>query len=400
MSDYLPVQVIPEILKRLPVKSLVRFRSVCKTWNSIIRDPSFISTHLQSSLSNNTPFLLIQSVKGIGFEFSWHYDNDGFDKFNQLQLPVFHCGSDSLVIGSVNGVICAQLFSYDNSLNFVLWNPSIQNCISLPQPSIRDVVDLNIGFGFDSKTNDYKLLLVGIGVEDFSGNWINPCLFSLNQNCWKTLTATIPPNYNFDAAYGATLPFVNGAFHWLGFQTGNRFSNAIMGFDLSTEEFMLISLPESLIGSWYGSLSIFKYGESSIAVQRLRHGELYELWVMKEYGVVESWTKVLTLSLATEPRFPKVMGFRKNGQVLHAHNTKMASLDLNSQQMETSLDLNCRQMEFHGVEFGAELLSVHSYVESLVLLDKAVDAHNEGDVHHSMDSSYLDEWSGGEVDVA
>ncbi|KAK9007049.1 hypothetical protein V6N11_019377 [Hibiscus sabdariffa] len=160
------------------------------------------------------------------------------------------------------------------------------------------------------------------------------------------------------------------------YRTGNNFGNAILGFDLSTEEFILISLSQSLIGSWSG-LSILKYGESSIAVILTpSHGKLYELWVMKEYGVVESWTKVLTLP--TDPRyawFPKVMGFRKNREVLlHMHNAKMASLDLNSQQI--------------------------SYVESLVLLDKAVNVHSGSDVNHPIDSSDSDESSGGESDLA
>ncbi|KAK9016742.1 hypothetical protein V6N11_079236 [Hibiscus sabdariffa] len=93
--------------------------------------------------------------------------------------------------------------------------------------------------------------------------------------------------------------------------------------------------------------------------------------------------------------FSKVMGFRKNGKVLlHMHNAKMASLDLNSQQMETSLDLNSEQTELHVVDDMTHLLSVRSYVESLVLLDKAVNVHNESDVNHPIDSS------GGESDLA
>ncbi|KAK8973538.1 hypothetical protein V6N11_030728 [Hibiscus sabdariffa] len=60
MCDYIPEDVVIRILKRLSVKSLVRFRSICKSWNSVICDPYFVSTHLQASLSNNTPFLLLR----------------------------------------------------------------------------------------------------------------------------------------------------------------------------------------------------------------------------------------------------------------------------------------------------------------------------------------------------
>ncbi|CAH1452985.1 unnamed protein product [Lactuca virosa] len=49
----LPAEIIVEILKRLPVESLLRSRSVCKLWCSIISDSHFIKSHLSLSTSNN-----------------------------------------------------------------------------------------------------------------------------------------------------------------------------------------------------------------------------------------------------------------------------------------------------------------------------------------------------------
>ncbi|KAL6563412.1 hypothetical protein OROGR_002371 [Orobanche gracilis] len=49
---YLPQEMIENILPRLPVKSLLRFKSVCKRWRDTISDPEFPQTHLR--LSNNT----------------------------------------------------------------------------------------------------------------------------------------------------------------------------------------------------------------------------------------------------------------------------------------------------------------------------------------------------------
>ena len=46
MSDYLPNEVIIDILKRLPADSLIRCRCVCKSWYSLISIPHFITTHL------------------------------------------------------------------------------------------------------------------------------------------------------------------------------------------------------------------------------------------------------------------------------------------------------------------------------------------------------------------
>ncbi|KAK9016781.1 hypothetical protein V6N11_079275 [Hibiscus sabdariffa] len=312
MCDYMPEEVILKILNRLPVKSLMSFRSVCKSWNTLIFHPSFISTHLQASLSGNTPFLLLRCWKRGQKNYFLHYNNDGLDEFKQLQFPIFGSAPYSLVIGSCNGLICVQLSPYSNRLKFFLWNPSIQKYIFLPPPSISVKKNFNIGFRFDSRTGDYNLLIVGVE-ED--GSWIKPYLFLLNENSWKRVAA-VSPNYTFDPVLGLSLP-----------------------------------LPF----------------ESSIAV--ITHpgqgrGE-HEVWIMNEYCVVESWTKVFTLTLHIQRKwFPTVMGFKTNGDVLLlVDDGEIASFDLSCQQMKP-----CR------VEFRAGLISICcSYVESLVLLDKVVD---------------------------
>ncbi|KAK9016769.1 hypothetical protein V6N11_079263 [Hibiscus sabdariffa] len=247
--------------------------------------------------------------------YSLNCDNDGFDEFNQLRLSPFDFVSNS-----------------------------------------------ELGFGFDSRTNDYKLLMVGVEEED--GSLMKPYLFSLNQNCWKRVTATIPPNYTFDIDE-VSLLFANVALHWLVFheRNNNEYNNVILGFDLSAEEFFEIKLPQSSIGLNPLNLLVKKYGESSITLLKRDYvNHLEELW------------------------WPKVLGFRKNGEVL---------LQVDDREM-ASLDLNFLQMELHGVE-GVEVatgkISLQgSYVESLVLLDKAVNVHSENDVNHpvySIDSSRI-----------
>ncbi|KAL4379572.1 hypothetical protein GQ457_02G032090 [Hibiscus cannabinus] len=403
MSDYMPVEVIVEILQRLPVKSLVRCRSVCKSWNTLISHPSFVSVHLQASLSNNTPFLLLGCLKKEGLEYSLRHDNDGFGKLKQLPFPPFGCVSDSQVVGSCNGVICVHLYPYDvdEEFRFVLWNPSIQKYISLPQPrlSFSEAADFNVGFGFDSRTHDYKLFIVGV---DKDGCWIQPYLFSLNENCWKRLNA-FSTNHEF---FPVPLHFVNGAVHWSGFRERNnvqdrerrQYVEALFPDEKADICFQWpvylqgslgkSTLIDSLVAAAVGIIAQEVAGDVRMTNIRADEAERgitikstvaeLELWVMKEYGVVESWTKVLTLH--TVPRyalFPRVMWFRKNGEVLfHMHNAKMASLDLNSQEMEDSLYLNSQKIEPHVVDAGADLLSVRSYVESLVLLDKAVNVRS------------------------
>ncbi|KAK9990054.1 hypothetical protein SO802_025039 [Lithocarpus litseifolius] len=58
--------VIPEdmveedILSRLPVKSLIRFKCVKWSWSTLFRNPSFIAKHHCHRCSQTTPSLLVE----------------------------------------------------------------------------------------------------------------------------------------------------------------------------------------------------------------------------------------------------------------------------------------------------------------------------------------------------
>ncbi|KAH0987378.1 hypothetical protein GBA52_014555, partial [Prunus armeniaca] len=51
-----PSDIMFEILSRLPVKLLCRFRSVSKSWRSLIADPDFVKMHLNKAIENEDIF--------------------------------------------------------------------------------------------------------------------------------------------------------------------------------------------------------------------------------------------------------------------------------------------------------------------------------------------------------
>ena len=96
MSDYIPPDVVTEILLRLPSKSLIRFRCVCKSWDTLIFSSEFISKHLNFTTNNNNFCLLLGRIsehpgtqsfsvlcdqtlshnQGFEFPFKTHFDLD------------------------------------------------------------------------------------------------------------------------------------------------------------------------------------------------------------------------------------------------------------------------------------------------------------------------------------
>lgn len=51
---FLPQELIIEILLRLPVKSFVRFKRVCKSCLSLISDPHFTTSHFELAYEAHT----------------------------------------------------------------------------------------------------------------------------------------------------------------------------------------------------------------------------------------------------------------------------------------------------------------------------------------------------------
>jgi len=59
---HLPHELIIEILLRLPVKSLIRFKCVSKSWFCLISDPHFANSHFQLTAPTHTHRILLIST--------------------------------------------------------------------------------------------------------------------------------------------------------------------------------------------------------------------------------------------------------------------------------------------------------------------------------------------------
>ena len=64
------------------------------------------------------------------------------------------------IVGSINGLVCLDLNIY--SIAIVLWNPATNETKVVPESGISypqgKALARDIGFGFDFKTNDYKVV--------------------------------------------------------------------------------------------------------------------------------------------------------------------------------------------------------------------------------------------------
>ncbi|GMJ08493.1 hypothetical protein like AT3G06240 [Hibiscus trionum] len=312
---YVPEMVVLDILSKLPVKSLTRFRCVCKLWCSSFQTPHFITNHQQNNLKNNNLNVLLKRCQfhtQVTYYFSQLSIEKGqnFSVKHNVHLPFFeHCRSGPAVSGPCNGLVCLK---EDDKV--ALWNPSTREFKILPQspvhrPPLADFTSFDcLGFGFDSQTDDYKVVRFVTNYfehkEDVSRipDWNHQVeLYSLKSDSWKEISA--PDVYPYDGPPEFNI-YINGFYYW---QASGSFDYLFLSFDMVNEKFSTIPLPE--FGRFFvGQVLEFKGLLGVIVYPLLGTDKSFDLWVMNG-----SWTKQFSIESVSGVKRP--LRFWKNGEL-------------------------------------------------------------------------------------
>ncbi|KAF8407841.1 hypothetical protein HHK36_006978 [Tetracentron sinense] len=235
---YLPCDLVILILSRLSVKTLSKFRCVCKLWLHLISDPHLL--HLHSLRSKRNPLFFFSSIQ---------YSN----RVNTLHIKIYVC------------------------------NPSTQEYITLPKPTPSDA-DF-IGFGYNSSTKEYKVVRMFI-------HWTLQLsdqryqVLTLGSSSWRAVKG---PQFNVHTMHTA---FVNGALHWMALGEGVY---VVLAFDIETEEFNVIRFPENfdhsretnVLGEFGGLLCLTVAAPGGM-----------DIWMLKDYEN-HVWAKEYSINLNT-----------------------------------------------------------------------------------------------------
>ncbi|XP_076904103.1 F-box protein CPR1-like [Bidens hawaiensis] len=344
--EKLPREVISDILIRLPAKRIAQLRCVSKPWNSLLSQPSFIKSHLHRSIHKNDEILMViydrfcfeDCMPITGFpSHSPHIEYPNFIKLpSTINFPPEYYAST--VIGQINGLICFVLWDDETLARpdpiIYIWNPSLNALRILPPYTITSPqllgflnTDYYIRFGYDANTDDYKV--VKLTFELRRREWLQVEVYSMRKGSWSIINDRFPSSVNCFWLMNKHSNSMtgndgrDGHLHWL-FKDGDK-TNVVVAFDLSTEIFSEISLPDLLakfdtkdqrmvLGDLAGKLCL---------MLNIENGGI-EVWVMNEYGVAESWVKHLEFSQFNGNTFP--MGFTLTNQFLMQDNDKQLAL--------------------------------------------------------------------------
>lgn len=242
--------------------------------------------------------------------------------------------------------------------------PFIKKSVEIQLPKKPEWPHLFVlGFGVCPITSDPKVVKIAYHkeyLEGVSAKYRVPPqveIYALSSRIWKHASYNAPPYSMVEFMWSQA--FVNGAIHWMAYdkRVDVGFRNLIMSFDIVNEVFHEITLPNVLADERLSNLYVTLYGESLGVLQYDRDVESCCVWVMSEYVVSGSWTKLFTVNPAGA--LMKIVGFRKNGDVLLAlRNNDLVSYEPSSGQTKSL-----------GVVGNIRSFYVDTYTETLLLLN-------------------------------
>nr|XP_043634654.1 F-box protein CPR1-like [Erigeron canadensis] len=165
---------------------------------------------------------------------------------------------------------------------------------------------------------------------------------------------------------------VNGIMYWL--YIGKIFVNdkflscdMVMAFDMTSEEFSQVCLPESLALKTDINLSISKLRECLVVLEYNKEAKkrVYGVWMMMERGVSESFTKLYTIN-RPDGSIRNVLGFRMSREAM-IELVNEDDFNQNPIVVYEPSSGNISNIGISGVGFSC---FASSYVETLLLLDQ------------------------------
>lgn len=290
----LPYEIAIDILSRLPITSLIRLSFTCRSLNSLSHDPNLVNTHLSRSSTNESSCLIFHSDYPIRNQL--HFLQLSDQKVRRIDTPFAVSMPEFSIIGSSNGLLCLINTLFPESI--YLYNPFTRDHLDLPKDyDFQDQI-IVYGFGFHPVANDYKVIKIAY-YTNLRG--LNPRYnrqesrvqtYSLSKNMWENKGVV---QYRLEK-WSSPGVLVSGRLHWVSRwgKFNGRMGRTIISYDLSDDSFHTIANPGCVsgpFGRWASCNLAALDGRLCAAVPVPPGHGAFDVWIMKEYGVSESWVK-------------------------------------------------------------------------------------------------------------
>jgi F-box interacting protein len=369
-QSYLPQDLIIQILLRLPVISLFRFKCVSNLWFCLINATDFANSHLQITAATQTSKILFltnsapHEARSVNIETSLFGDDSTSVSLNPNFMP-FQSYPRIEIKGSCRGFILLKCFTR-MMLNFYLCNPSTGFHKKIPSSpfasNLYEDDNCFYGFGYDQSTDDYLLVSMSYDDPDSYVTMLSHLeFFSLRANTWIEFEDTRAYYLNSIEDERKEGSFFNGALHWFGFRHDDLEKHVIVSFDLMQRKLSEVHFPDDF-DCQLDDCGLWVFGEflSLWSMNYQNNTKAVEIWVMKEYKVPSSWTKAIVLRVDGIPKEYFIpLCFTKSGYII---GTDISGTGLAKYNDKGQL------LEYHSYSHDWRGLQMAPYIESMLSL--------------------------------
>ncbi|XP_075481328.1 F-box protein At5g65850-like [Primulina tabacum] len=262
--DWLPHELITEILSWLTVQSLLRFKTVCKLWRDTIQEQNFTNLHM-------IRFALIYP------EIMWEEDPVEPNSYNNTE--------SFSIVSSLNGLLLERCSSTNK---YRIRNPSTKYILHLPSPKH---IEQAMSMRFVSKAKEYKLVSYHL---DKTTNWLGFEVLTIGtDSAWRPLD--VPTNLHYENPAGKLrVRFVGDVFYTFGLFTAG--DPGVICLNVATEQFKEVTIPSRLFPDW-NNVQIAQWN-TKISITKVVHEQIHA-WILEDYKKCKWGDQKIVIPLAS-----------------------------------------------------------------------------------------------------
>ncbi|CAN6270591.1 unnamed protein product [Urochloa humidicola] len=394
--------LLTEVLPRLPVRSLVRFRSVCQSWRAAIDgnddDRRFVRRHLELSHRRAPPSVLDVPCEPR-LEDHWSEARSKEMEFRRIRVHCRHGEAHAIVDADLMHVVACSVNRFTAVVKPVhcdglvliptasgelfVCNPATREFVALPPGSPGVMPAGQVAFGFDPWSDTYKVARVvyrGFDAEVVDSDKeiefdVGHELFTLGSTGGSWEATDDPPYCIVQRSPICT----RGAFYWTAVVgcADNPRPTELLRFSLRDETFTVVPNPPCFSQSPDGVIgdhdTLTELG-GKLCCAHVRTPTSVDVWLADDDGLREpEW------SVAYRIEFPRHIGhsvlpLAVDGDelLLSVDRRVLCKYNAASESLEEVLDMQ-RAPDLYGRKPALPLRLLHHavpYVESLVAISR------------------------------
>ncbi|VVB03229.1 unnamed protein product [Arabis nemorensis] len=268
-----PIHIVPDLLEEifigLPLKSIIRFKTVSKQWRSILESEMFVERRMSLKKSHQKILAAYNCDCGKRPRLLPDSRSEGDE-----EIVFLHCnGTQQASMMTCDGFVC---FPEPDCVNVL--NPLTRQLRTFRSSRGTRSGNWVMGFGRDKVNGSYKVVRMCFEEEGYH---------VLDVECGKWRKLSRPP---YKVNVGKKSVCVNGSIYWL--KLGWGYFN-ILALNLHTREFHNVSVPDT----WVTQETHLVNLEERLAIAKTRTGAEWKLEIWSMDAEEEIWSNTYSISL-------------------------------------------------------------------------------------------------------